>query len=235
MRDYFTLDGVPSVNFGAYLASSTMFDAPERDVSAVEVPGRNGNLIIDNHRFKNFSGAIHAYIPKGMQVNTGALRAWLQENSAGYARYEDTIHPDEFRMARFTGGFALSSSDRVGAELDIGMDCKPQRWLKSGEIQVGFTGAGLLHNATRFAAQPLIRCIGQNGSITIGGVKVTVSGVTSYIILDSYLMEAHEGNINRNGNVTLDNGRFPMLEPGDSAVIFTGFSAVYIMPRWWTI
>ena len=212
-----------------------MWDAPERDVSTVEIPGRNGNLIFDNRRFKNFSATISAFIPNDMKFNTPAVRAWLQSHSAAYAKYEDTIRPDEFRMARFSGGFSLSGSDRVGAAMEITMDCKPQRYLKSGDIVVPFSAAGSLHNWTQYDALPRIRCSGSSGSITVNGVKVTVSGATSYIYIDCELMEAYEGTTNRNSNITLNNGVFPSLKPGDNAVSFTGFSAVYITPRWWTI
>lgn len=235
MRHFFTLDGTPSMNFNTFLASSSMWDAPERDVSTVEIPGRNGNLIFDNHRFKNFQATISAYIPKEMQVNTGGVRGWLQSNAASYARYEDSMHPDEFRMARFTGGFALSNSDRVGAAMDITMDCKPQRWLKSGEIALNVASGTSLYNSTRYTALPLIRCNGKNGTLTINGVTVTVSGVSSYVMLDCELMEAYEGSTNRNNKVTLDSGKFPELVPGSNTVTFTGFSSVVITPRWWMI
>lgn len=235
MRHFFTLDRVPSMNFDTFLASSTMWDAPERDVTTVEIPGRNGDLVFDNHRFKNFAATISAYIPRGMQVNTGGVRAWLQSHAASYARYEDSMHPDEYRMARFSGGFTLSSSDRVGAAMDITMDCKPQRWLKSGEIRNGYTGSTVLYNPTQYDALPLIRCSGKNGTLTIGDVTVTVSGASSFIMIDCELMEAYEGSASRNSNLTLNNGVFPSLKPGENAMSFTGFAAVYITPRWWTI
>ena len=98
-----------------------------------------------------------------------------------------------------------------------------------------FTAAGMIYNPTLFDAKPLIRCNGRSGSVTINGVKVTVTGCTSYVMLDCDMMEAFEGEANRNGTTTLNNGTFPTLAPGNNAVSFTGFSSVVITPRFFTI
>lgn len=39
--------------FGAFYDSHQAFNIPERDVEYVEILGRDGDLIIDNDRFKN--------------------------------------------------------------------------------------------------------------------------------------------------------------------------------------
>ena len=121
MRHYFTLDGKNSADFFTFIAQSNMFDCAEHDDEAVVIPGRNGALIFDNGRYQNFSGSVSVYIPKGMQTNVDALRAYLMTKHQ-YCRYEDTLHPNEYRMARFTGAFSLASSDRVAAALDLTFD-----------------------------------------------------------------------------------------------------------------
>ena len=99
MKHFFTFDGELSIDVNTYLASSTMFDASERDVEMVEIPGRNGTVIYDNGRYKNFSASVYCYIPSNMQTYVDALRNWLL-SKVSYCRYEDTLHPDEYRMGR---------------------------------------------------------------------------------------------------------------------------------------
>lgn len=233
-RHFFTLDGVNSADFGVYIAQSNMFDGPEHDDNTVEIPGRNGALVFSNGRYHNRQGSLSCYMPKDMQTNVDGFRAFLS-TKYGYVRYEDTIHPGEFLHARFKGGFALESSDRVGAAFDLSFDCKPQRFLKLGELSVTFTSAGTLRNPTRYDARPLVRCYGTSGTVTINGTAVTVTGLSSYVDLDCDLMESYEGATSRNSTTTLTNGKFPVLSPGNNAVSFSGFSYVVITPRWWTL
>ena len=230
MRNFFTLDGVSSIDFNTFLASSTMFDAPERDVEMIEIPGRNGNIIFDNGRFKNFEAAVYCYVPKNMQMYVNGLRNWLLGTS-GYVRYEDSIHPDEFRMARYNGAFELENSDRVGASITLGFDCKPQRFLKSGEILKSYASGSTLRNPTRFDALPLIVCSG-NGTITLNGTAITISGNSGQIYIDCDLQDAYFGSTNKNSYITPN---FPKLSPGDNSLTYTGVTGVQIMSRWWTI
>ena len=230
MRNYFTLDGVSSADFNTWLASSTMFDAPERDVETIEVPGRNGDIIYDNGRFRNFNASVYCYVPTDMSVYVNGLRNWLL-GKTGYCRYEDTIHPDEYRMARYDGTFELEESDRVGASIALGFSCKPQRFLKSGEAMVPYTSGSVLYNPTSFDALPLIVCSG-NGSITLNGTTITISGNSGQIYIDCDLQDAYLGAVNKNGYITQN---FPKLSPGNNTLAYTGVTNVQIMPRWWTI
>lgn len=230
MKHFFTLDGKSSADFNTFLASSTMFDAAERDVETVEIPGRNGNIIYDNGRYKNFAASVYCYIPKGMQTYVRALRNWLLGKS-GYCRYEDSIHPDEYRLARYTGGFELEEYDRIGATVTLSFDCKPQRFLKSGETAKSYASGAVIYNPTACDALPLIVCTG-NGTITLGDVTMTISGNDGEIYIDCDTQNAYLGTENKNGMITAD---FPKLSPGDNALSYEGVTDVRITPRWWTV
>lgn len=234
MRNYFVFDGKSSAEYDAWIASSNAFDGAEHDEEVIEIPGRNGALVLSNGRWKNFVAAVDCYIPHDMRTNVDGLRAFLS-SKYGYCRYEEAIKPDEFRLARFLGPFSLSASDRVGAAFTLSFDMKPQRFLKSGELPITLTAAGTIHNPTEYDAKPLIRCYGTSGTVTVGGIAVTVTGCSAYVDLDCDLIEAYEGAANRNGTTTLVNGEFPVLKPDSNAVSFTGWSRVEIVPRWWRI
>ena len=234
-RNFFALDGKSSTDFGAWVARSNAWDGAMHDDSSIEVPGRNGALVYSNGRWHNFELTVTAYIPKGMQTNVDGLRGYLSSHCGKYYRYEESVKPDEFRLARYVGPFSLSASDRVGAAFDLVFDCKPQRFLKSGETPVTYTAAGKVYNPTLYPAKPLIRCYGTSGTVTVNGTSVAVTGCTAHADIDCDLMEVYEGTANRNGTTTLINGEFPVLDPGENVVSFSGWSRVEIIPRWWTI
>lgn len=231
MRNFFTLDGKSSVDFNTWIAKSNMFDGAEHDDEVVEVPGRNGALVFSNGRYRNFTASVSCYVPHGMMHNVDGVRSWLS-SKWGYVKYKEAYKPGEFRLVRYKGGFSLSSSDRVGAAFDITFDCKPQRFLDSGEFPVNYTASGTIYNPTEYEAHPLIRCYGMSGAISVGGVWMGVNACNAYIDIDCELMEAYEGDINRNMNVSSE---FPTLKPGANSVGFSGFSHIEITPRWWRI
>lgn len=234
MRNYFVFDGKSSAEYDAWIASSNAFDGAEHDEEVIEIPGRNGALVLSNGRYKNFVAGVECYIPHDMRTNVDGLRAFLSRKY-GYCRYEEAIKPDEFRLARFLGPFSLSASDRVGAAFTLSFDMKPQRFLKSGEIPAVYTASGRIYNPTLYPAKPLVRCYGSGGTVTINGTPVTVTGCSAYADIDCELMEVYEGTASRNGTTTLVNGAFPELDPGENAVSFSGWSRVEITSRWWTI
>lgn len=232
-RHYFVYDGISSENFGTYIAGSNLWDGAEHDDESVEIPGRNGTITLDNHRWKNMTVEVSCYIPGNMQVNVDALRNFLGQRH-GYARYEDSVHPEYFRMARYKGPFKIDTADRVGASLKLAFDCKPQKFLKSGDEAFALSSGTTLHNPTGYTALPLIRAYG-SGTLTVGDISLSVTTEGMYTDLDCELQEAYEGDELRNSAVTLTNGNFPELPAGETTITFTGFSKVEITPRWWTI
>ena len=138
--NYFTLNGRSSADWGIVASKDNGFDAPERDVSAIEVPGRNGELHIDNGRWRNIDVTYNdCVIENDFTERFGDFRAYCARQR-GYQRLEDTFHPDEYRLADMTQGIKVSSvGTRYNAgRFDLTFNCKPQRLLKSGEDPIIF-------------------------------------------------------------------------------------------------
>lgn len=89
----------------------------------------------------------------------------------------------------------------------------------------------VLFNPTRFDALPLIICSG-NGTITMNGTTMTVSGNSGQIYIDCELQDAYLGTTNKNSKIT---STFPKLAPGQNTITYSGLTGVQIRPRWWTI
>lgn len=133
--NFFTLNGRSSADWGIVASKDNGFDAPERDVSAIEVPGRNGELHIDNGRWRNIDVTYNdCVIERDFTERFGDFRAYCARQR-GYQRLEDTFHPDEYRLADMTQGIKVSSvgTRYNSGKFDLTFNCKPQRFLKSGE------------------------------------------------------------------------------------------------------
>lgn len=233
--EYLTFDGVSTAAYGVWISGGGTFDAPARDIETISVPGRNGDLYHDNGRYRNITVSYPAFISSRFQPRMDDFRAWLCSH-IGYFRLEDTYHPDEYRMAMFKGSVSVSTVPRnIAGRFTLSFDCKPQRWLKSGEKAIEYTASGKIYNPTHYDAKPLIHCVGTSGTVTINGTAVTVTGCTAYVDIDCEEMECTEGTASRNGTTTLVNGAFPVIAPGENNLSFSGFSRVAITPRFYTI
>lgn len=230
-----TIDGKNCSEYGVWISGGGTFNAPPRDMDTISIPGRDGDIFFDNGRFQNINVTYPAFISKRFAPRMDDFRAWLC-SKYHYMKIEDSYHPDEFRLGVFKGGLTVSTTARnLSGLFNLTFNCKPQRYLKSGEMPVRFTASGSIYNPTEYAAKPLIKCYGTGGTVTIGGVAITVTGCTNHVVLDCDLMESYEGDTSRNGTTTLVNGEFPTLGAGASAVTFSGFSRVEITPRWWKL
>lgn len=240
--NYAIFNGKPLSDFGLYISGKGTFKSPERDVTKVEVPGKSGDLIFDNGRFKNVtityedSFILEDYddkIPFAERIRS--LSSFLK-SSSGYHRLEDTYHPDEFRMATCLTSIDPEVFLLVSGQFDLEFDCKPQRFLKIGEEPVTFTSNGTILNPTYHDAKPIIRVYGY-GTLAVGEETMTIkSHSNQYIDIDCELMNCYCGATNCNNYVTLNSDEFPVLAPGRNGVNFSGnISKVIITPRWWFV
>lgn len=172
-------DGESSRNYGVYITGEAVYNAPARDVKMVSIPGRNGSFALDNGRFEN----IEVNYPAGIFAETEAefaeaisdFRNFLCSRK-GYVRLTDDYNPNEYRMAIYKSGLEVKPAQLKAGQFDIVFDCKPQRWLTSGEEAVSVADGETLTNPTRFGSSPLIRCKGY-GQIAFGGAPIKVEAI----------------------------------------------------------
>lgn len=234
-KDYIIFGDVDTRSYKVGIYGDKLAGAPERDKEFVSIPGRNGDLTIDNGRFNNITVAYKAYIIDKYNSNIRGLRNALL-NKSGYQRLEDTVNPDEFRL----GQAIPFEVDEVGVlragEFTMQFNCKPQRFLKEGEYSIEFTSAGSIFNQYDTVALPLIRAYG-TGTFTIGSVTVQITTANDYTDIDCDLQEAYKDTLatNCNANIVLSNGKFPSLNPGNNNISMTGITKLEIIPRWWIL
>lgn len=236
MTNFLTFAGRSTNEFGIWISGEGTYGAPERNVQTQEVAGRNGNLLFDMGNFKNITMEYPAAIKENMPSR---IRDFLNFAGAqvGYQRLEDTYHPYEYRMARFQSKQSVETFGYLnrGGQFTLKFDCKPQRFLKSGEASVDFTSSGVLYNRTQFESKPLLRVYGSgSGTVGIGSQTITISSISSYVDIDCEIMDAYKGAENCNGNVSFTDDI--VLKPGNNNISKSGsITKVTITPRWWII
>lgn len=229
----FSFGGVNTANYGVYISGNDAFGVPERVVEVQTVPGKNGDIVIDQGHYANMSVTYTCYVRKGMMQNGIAFLDAIKSKH-GYQRFEDTIQRDVFRLGYLEGqtDVAVSQMRRSGY-FGLVFNFKPQKFLKSGDQWQEITTGTKLNNPTNQTALPLLRLYG-TGTISFGGPSVTVLDDYGYVDVDCELGDAYHEAINCNEDVAT-NGMFPRLHPGETTVTFSGFSKVEVKPRWWRL
>lgn len=135
-----------STSAAYYKLQPINFPTPEKDVVTFEVPGRSGDLVVDYGSYKNVELTVEIAID-GAAVDSDfitlydALRAAVMVQN-GYQRLEDSLYPNEYRVARAVK-CERNQSDTQSGKAVFTFDAKPQRYLTSGEeVALSITGTG---------------------------------------------------------------------------------------------
>ena len=238
MKNYLIFNGYRSDEFGICRSGNGTYNAPKRKCETITVTGRNGSLKIDSGAFENIQITYECTIVKNFADNAAAMRSWLL-SPAGYCRLEDTYHPDEFRMAHYSSGVDFTDFTQLlrAASVTLTFDCKPQRFLKSGENPI--YNPVKIYNPTSFPAKPIIkfRMTAASGSVSVGECNIAISGMTigDIITIDAETMDAvgsFGGNVN-NGIAVIGD---MLLQPQTYATVSSsGIPDLTITPRWWVL
>lgn len=234
-------NGVSSQDLHIQVEHPPEYEYPEKDYTLIHIPGRNGDLVIDNKSYKNVERRYQIAIGvPGLSYSMMAshISDWLHSGK-GYCRLEDSYDPEHYRMAMYNEQNNIENIFQQAGRAEITFNCKPQRFLKSGDRKIVLSNNGSISNPSREKALPLIQVNGLGaGELTVTSDEtfvLTFSDIDAYAEVDCDLMLCRKGNVNKNSTLTLSN-EFPKLSKGITTFSWTGgITSVEITPRWWTI
>lgn len=228
-------NGKSSEDFHILVEHPPGYEFPQKDYSVVHVPGRNGDLISFNGSYRNVPRKYEiAIVAENDEFSryAGQIVNWLHSGE-GYSRLEDSYEPDYFRLAYYEENNTVENILNGAGRAIVKFICKPQRFLKSGEQSKLFTAGTTILNPTSNITKPLLKVYGTDGTVTIGSVTFSLTGVSSYIYVDCDIEDAYKDGQNENSKMT---GQFPYFSKGANSVSWTGnITGIEITPRWWTI
>ena len=230
-------NGISSQDLHIQVQTEPDYDFPEKDYEVTHVPGRNGDIVIDQGSWQNVSRkynlAMDAVKISYTEV-ASKLVQWLH-SASGYARLEDSYEPDFYRMAMYKDSGSISNIYNKAGQIEVEFTCKPQRYFKSGEVADIFTTSTEYRNPTDFPAKPLIKIHGSgSGTVGIGMYTVTINDILDGMIVDSEQQDTYKDQTNCNSRVSI--AEYPKLASGNNAIsISGGVTSIEIIPRWWTL
>lgn len=212
----FTFDNFNSKNYGVYITGEAAYNAPLRDVEMISIPGRNGAFALDHGRFDNIEVTYHASMVADNETDfVNAISNFRNAicSKVGYCKLTDDYNAGEYRMAVYKSGLDVTPKMLRTGEFDIVFDCKPQRWLTSGETISTIANNGTISNPTLFGAKPLLYVKGY-GDIVMNGYTISVANAMlgNVILLEpfggnpSYSKAYASGLVNNGDDITVASG-----------------------------
>jgi len=239
MLDYFVFGDFDSRDYGMYVFQIDVRNAKAREFEYIQIPGKHGDVIGMEKRIGNIEVAYSAVI---LSDNIHSADEYLKLirskliSVTGYARLTDSYNSDEYRLGSFVNGIEVDATlDGSKIKFVVTFNCKPQRFLLSGESTVTLTADGSIINPTDFESLPQLKVTGY-GDIFIGTQKISIVDVYPYVIIDSDIGDCYYGTNNANAQVTFSMNDFPVLKSGANAITKDNtITQIDIVPRWWRV
>lgn len=157
-------NGKSTEELGLVIQTPPSYTFPEKDMSSIHVPGRSGDLYIDNKCYKNVDRvySIAKQFRPGTKLysNAGDILAWLTSANGKYARLEDSYDSEVYRLATFNMQGSFVNYFDKATSIDITFNCKPQRFLKTGENVIKNLGSDIkIENLTGYYSLPSIELV----------------------------------------------------------------------------
>ena len=231
--NHFTFNGHSTGELGLLVSGINIYGSPSRIVEKINIPYRSGDLIIDTGAYSNYMLTYTVDIIDSTKTTAEAISQWLL-NTAGYCRLTDTYNTDIYRMAAYYNqlDYTLSALYRYG-RATITFDCKPQKYLLTGETAVTITSSSYtLNNPSAMVSKPLLRLTG-TGTAVVNGTTIVVNSVDEYVDIDCDTMQIFKGTTNKSSTVTMTD--FPQLKSGNNTITKSGLTNIIVTPRWWKL
>lgn len=236
MVNWFDYNGVNSyADLSALVQTKSIFSSAAPDISTLEIPGRSGDLILSNNRFKNidvqYTCAIIA--SKGNFAEAARkVRAALLAAVGEYKRLSDSYDANYFRLATIKKEITITDKTKFDGTFRVTFSCKPYAYSFAGQLVKTITAPCTLTNYEKAAALPLIKVYG-SGDVTleINGKAFNLSAVDGYIEIDSERLAVYKDGENASAKTNCQ--EFPALLPGANSINWRGnVQRLELTPRW---
>ena len=225
--------GKSSDDVGVIVERYPSVTIPTRKQEKISIPGRSGDLIIEQDAYENYTQRYDIYVSAEQPRLTTVshiVAEWLMMK--GYQRLEDSYWKDTFRLACYKGGTSIENVLNRFGRATIEFDCKPQRYYKSGDLTLILENGQQLANPSPFTAKPLLHISGSgSGTVSDGTNTLTLTDCDD-ITVDCDIMQIYQGTTNKNN---VGAGAFLALGKESTITWTGGITAVTLTPRWWTL
>ena len=231
---WFEYNGKDSRDFGLYIKDKSSFDKPERNIEFVSIPGRDGDLIIDNGGYKNvkLKYSLRLIVDKITGDDQADFAAAYQRAAtflqpvANYYKLKDSYMPDYYRKACLMSAISVKQLNPLVADFDVTFSCKPYMYALKGEDTITIESTRLytsFNNPTNATSKPLIKVYALDDlsdnpnrvhKFKLNGVWYSVRNIVGHVFIDCETMNVYKGANSKNNDYL--SMSFPSLVVGQN-------------------
>lgn len=233
----FTYNGVKSFDdMSMIIKARPTVTTTRRRITPTSVPGRTGDILIDDEGFENYDRTYSVAIiadNEPLEVLINKIKRWLFAN-VNYYKLEDTYDSRYFYKAFVNNAVEITPITHNLAEAEITFNCKAYKYAKDGLQSTARTAAGDLVNHEAFTALPIIQIFG-SGEVTlyINNRSYYIKSCTDGMILNSEIGQAYSADETTLLNNNIKFTDFPVLDSGHNNISWTGdITKIIITPNW---
>lgn len=243
--NWINFKGLDSRDFNLLIRTKDTYKRAERDISFISVPGRSGDVVIDNNRYKNveiqYGVRLFATQLSNLKDNENffysyeEISRWLTSDG-NYYKLFDSYDKMYYRKACLINGFNASQPHHSVADFDLKFNCKPFRYRFDGDDIIEVTNQNtVIENTEIYESLPYIKIWGSGDIyLHIGGRQYNFFSVSDYVECDSESMNVYKSMISK--NAYYQGTAFPTFEAGENNISWSGnITKIQIKPRWRTI
>jgi len=196
----------------------------ERNVQEIEVPGRDGDMTIDDGTYKPITFPFICTLLDMDRLDE--VKVWLD----GYSDLILSWQNDRYYNAKMINRIDIAQSLEQLGEFPLLFKAQPFALMLENQT-ITLTSAGSIFNSGTHKSKPIITVYGAGTiDLTINSTVVHLTNVVDYVTIDSDLMDAYKGTLLKNNDML---GEFPELTVGDNVISWTGLvEKVEITPNW---
>ena len=224
---WFHFKGKDSRDFGILISAAPEKVRAERRVEQVTIPGRNGDLTMDEGTYAPYVISVECGT-RGSE-NLDEILAWLD----GAGELILCTEPDKVFRASIYNKISVADMIYLYNSFLLQFRVQPFKYsVNAAGDALELTAPTTIRNSGTVYSEPLITVYG-NGDITlnINGNSYPLRNVQESITIDSEMMEVFKEDTNQNSKY--GGVEFPRFEVGQNEIRWTGnVSKIKIQPRW---
>lgn len=225
----FTWNGWNCRDMGIRLREMPPIIRPEERIQHVTIPGRSGELTMAEG--EDVYNSYIQTIPLAVKTEEAvrAAESWLRGSGVVSFSGQPTLQQAARVINAVT--FTKHSRNSVWWDGEVQFYCDPIKYkVNEAALEISESGT-TIENPSGLISFPLITLHGDGtfaATVRCGGNTLTVPSATEGLVID-----CENKWMIRNGIplMTACSGNFPVLNPGENVITFTGASSVTVQPR----
>lgn len=237
--DYFTFDGVSSLDYGLIVVGERDFSGAGRDVEMVRILGKDGLIPKRSKGYNNIQRTFECNLIvedwRELHNKMRDIRNWLTDVE-GFRDFVLSYDDESIYKVMINDEIkAVMISEQI-ARVDITFETKPYHYFYDSFDFIREDMPFTLQNSRKVLSYPYILIEGSGRvNLHINNNTYTFKNINGWVEIDSETMSVYRNNqgiiINEASNYMTRS--FPVLEEGDNNISWTGnVSLIEMVPRW---